>query len=204
LIRAAASTQAFGGYGRAFPTAYDSIDWSFYMNRMQIFTVLASLFLLCSLAIARQEKQKATVKDFAFEIGPCKRSKTIVVCEPVVTNTSADDSAISINVSGEDTEDWGKMTRAFDESGNEYIPQNLSLGSVARRGGIPAAEERGAACSFGGCRPITNTLIPRTRMKIRIAFPNVKPEANMLTLRVYFLYNGEKLNADFREVPIVR
>jgi hypothetical protein len=174
------------------------------MNRMHVFTVLASLFLVCSLAIARQEKQKATVKDFAFEVGSCKRSKTIVICEPVVTNTSAEDSAISMNVSGEDTEDWGKMTRAFDESGNEYLPKDLSLGSVGRRGGIPAAEQRGAVCSFGGCRPITNTLIPRTPMKIRIAFPSVAPDATTLTLRVYFLFEGEKLNADLRQVSIIK
>jgi hypothetical protein len=154
------------------------------------------------------------VKDFVFQIDSCAVSKRSVVCEPTVINTSAQDQEILMSVAGADySDDLGKMTRIVDGFGVEYIPKDIHLGSASKKFGAglgvccPDSVARGAACSFGGCL-ITNTLVPRVPMKIRLLFANINPEAKTLALlRVYFVWKdpeGEKLSADLRDIPIIR
>jgi TolB-like protein len=139
---------------------------------------------------------RATVNDFVFEIVSCKLSKDGVVCEPTVTNSSSEDREIFMNGFGRDiSNDCAKTTRAFDEFGNEYTPKYVYLGSVKGDG--------------FDCYSLANTLVPRSPMKVRLAFADVNPEAKMIgLLRVYFVLKddprGGKLSVDLRNIPIMR
>lgn len=158
---------------------------------------------------------KTTVKDFVFEIDSCKLSKEKVVCEPRVTNSSSEAREVFMSVAGADhSDELGKMSRMVDQFGDEYIPKDIHLGSINKNFGAdfgvccPDSMHRGGACSFGGCR-LTNTLVPRTPMKIRLVFANVNPEANTLALlKIYFVWKDgprlEKLSGDLRNIPIIR
>jgi Caspase domain len=155
----------------------------------------------------------ADVGNFLFTIDACSRSQDRVICEPTVTNNSDEDREIFISVAGRDDEDLGRMTRAFDQRGSEYIPRDLHFGSVRKSFGadfgVCCSEfaNPGAACSFGGCK-LTNTLVPQIAMKIRLEFVDIDHKIDLIALlRIYIAWTGpkgEKLSADLRNVPIIR
>jgi hypothetical protein len=136
----------------------------------------------------------ATVQELVVEITACKRSTDIVLCEPTVTNTASEDRRVFLWGSTI-SRSTGEVTRAIDEFGAEYNSSDIALGT-SDDGGI-----------------VSNTLVPRLPIKMRISFANVNPGAGTLALlRIYFSWQVDyagwnqkrQFFADLRNVPILK
>jgi TolB-like protein len=116
------------------------------------------------------------VEDFIFEVNSCKMVGDSVTCSMMIKNDLSEDRMLML---------YCYMSRMLDESGNEYMETEGTLGS------------RGGKCSGGS---VVNTFVSQVPTHATVKFDKVSAQATRATLNL----SVGNSKVTFRNIPIIR
>ena len=163
------------------------------MKNALIMVLIAMSFCLNGLArpgqtdSAKRKTQKASAKNFTFELISCKRSSGEIRCSLTITNDDTEDRTLGLIAAKGHRAD----SRLFDQAGTEYLASDAQLGS--RVGPHPRLE-----------------MISNVLTKASIEFADVSPETDSIRLLRLSCWTdhptrrmrNQDFSVDFRDVEL--
>jgi hypothetical protein len=122
--------------------------------------------------------QEVNVQSFNFKLISWQKKGDGIVFDLIIT--SEQDSGLKLF-----GKYYDKITRVFDDFGNEYFASKVQLGY------------------FASSRDVDNTLVAEVPMKVIVSFDNILANTKNLTLLEIKCYaNGKYFSVQFRNIPI--
>lgn len=122
--------------------------------------------------------QEVNVQSFNFKLIDWQKKGDGIVFDLIIT--SEQDSGLKLF-----GKYYDKITRVFDDFGNEYFASKVQLGY------------------FASSRDVDNTLVAEVPMKVIVSFDNILANTKNLTLLEIKCYaNGKHFSVQFRNIPI--
>ena len=122
---------------------------------------------------------KVEVRGFTFELQGCKKANDTVTCHYVITSNGQD----------RELQVWGKSdhcSKFFDEFGNDYVATQATLANRTDDYGVKTL------------------LIMDVRTKATLTFEKVSAETTMMKLHRLCVYDTERFQVQFRDVPMLK
>jgi TolB-like protein len=126
--------------------------------------------------------QEVNIQNFNFKLIDWQKKGEGIIFD--LTVTSEQDSALLL-FCGSGYMQNQKITRFFDDFGNEYFPSKVQLGN------------------FASSSYVDNTLVAGVPMRVIVSFDNIIPQTKIITLlEISCEVNNKYFSAQFRNIPI--